>query len=717
MNYLDNLSLGWRTRLPSILQAEATECGLACLAMISAFHGHHVALSELRLQHSISLKGSTLIHLIQIADAIGLGSRAVKLEMDELHTLKLPCVLHWNFNHFVVLAGVDGQCLTVHDPAQGIRKLSLADASKSFTGVALEVWPGADFKPQQAKPAVSLRSLLGRVSGLFPALGQVLALALVLEVFALMSPFLLQWTIDNVLLTQDKNLLTTLLVGFGLLLVMQQSVSVARAWIMLHTSTSLGIQWRANVFSHLLALPVHYFEKRHLGDVVSRFGAIGIIQQTLTATFFSTVLDGLMTIATLCMMFVYSAQLAVIALAAMLIYATVRWLWYRPLRRASEEQIIHAARQESYFLETVRGIRTLKLFQKQYLRRSAWLALLVQQVNAGLRTQKLQLVYSQFNALIFGVESLMVIGVGASLVMDSQFSVGVLMAFMAYKSQFISRVTNLIDHVFELHMLRLQGERLADIVLHAPEEQHALPGIEKQDAQRADIALEDLRFRYSDHEPFVLDGLSLHIAHGESVVITGASGCGKSTLISLMLGVLQPTSGQIKFAGINLEHSSAGSLRSRIATVMQDDCLFAGSLADNIAFFDSDCDMDRVVECATQASIHADILLMPMGYNTLVGDMGTVLSGGQKQRVMLARALYRKPDILILDEASSHLDILCERQVNEAVRGLKVTRIIVAHRLESIASADRVIRLEGGRVVLDSPVIDVMHLLSDTGSR
>lgn len=703
MNYLDAISLRLGRRLPLILQTEATECGLACLAMIAGYHRHHATLMELRRQFSVSLKGMTLKQLIQTADQMKLGTRAVRLELEDLGKLKLPCVLHWNLNHFVVLKAVDGQRLTLHDPAHGIRLLSMAEASNSFTGIALEVWPCSDFEKQEAKPQVKLMSMLGRVSGLYRALTQILLLALVLEVFSLISPFLLQWTLDNVLVTQDRDLLTTLIIGFGLLLLMQQLVSAIRAWVMMHMSTLLSVQWQANVYSHLLRLPIQYFEKRHLGDIVSRFGAIGVIQGTLTAAFFSTILDGLITIATLVLMIIYSPLLAAFAVTAMAFYTMVRWVWYRPLRRASEEQIIHAARQESHFLETVRGMRTIKLFQRQSERRSAWLGLLVEQINAGLRTQKLQLIYTQLNGLIFGLENLLALGVGASMVMNNQFSVGVLMAFIAYKSQFVSRVASLVDHLFELHILRLQGERLADIVMHPPEDHHGTLSVATCTPCPVDIDIKGLKYRYSDQEPFVLDGIDLYIRQGESVAITGASGCGKSTLISLLLGIFKPSQGQIQIAGSELHHWGMEALRCKIGTVMQDDCLFAGSLADNIAFFEHKPDLEWAMECARRASIHADIVAMPMSYNTLVGDMGTVLSGGQKQRVLLARALYKKPVVLILDEATSHLDVKCEQRVSEAVRALAMTRIIVAHRSETIASADRVVVIEAGRIVSDQP--------------
>ncbi|WP_407313566.1 peptidase domain-containing ABC transporter [Pseudomonas sp. nanlin1] len=699
MSYLDSLAFRIGRRLPLILQTEATECGLACLAMISCYHGYHVSLMDLRRQFSVSLKGMNLKQLITTAKILKLGTRSVRLELEDIGKLSLPCILHWNFNHFVVLKAIQGEYVVLHDPAKGNCKLSLSEVSLSFTGIAVELWTDNGFEKKKAKSEIKIADIVGRVHGLYRSLTQVLILALVLETMSLIGPFFLQWIFDNVLITQDRDLLHMLIIGFSILLVMQQAVSFTLALVMIHMTTLLSVQWRANVFTHLLRLPVQYFEKRHLGDIVSRFGAIGEIQKTLTAAFFSTLLDGLMTIATLILMFAYSPPLSLVSVAAIVAYAAFRWAWYLPLRRASEEQITHTARQESHFFETVRGIRTIKLFQRDAERRSVWLALLVQQINAGLRTHKLQLTYTQLNSLIFGAESIIAVGFGASMVMNSEFTVGVLMAFIAYKTQFMSRVSSLIDSIFALNMLRLQAERLADIVTSPPED---IKEFEDRDpALFGDIDIKGLKYRYSAHEDYVLKGIDLHIAYGELVAIAGASGSGKSTLIGLLLGILTPTEGKIKIAGEDLRHLNVNKFRSQIGTVMQDDCLFAGSLADNIAFFDTSPDLDWIIECSRKASIHDEIQALPMGYNTLVGDMGTVLSGGQKQRVLLARALYKKPDILILDEATSHLDLACERQVNLALQSLQITRILVAHRPETIATANRVVSLHAGRVVDD----------------
>lgn len=704
MSILNRLHLSSASRLPMLLQTEATECGLACLGMIASYHGYHSDLASLRRRFPVSQKGSTLLHLIQIAEAMQLASRPLKLDMNDLPNLRLPCILHWNLQHFVVLKSIKKNTAIIHDPAFGIRKLSLAEVSNSFTGIALELWPSSEFKPQEVAQHISLRAMMGRITGLKGALLQILLLAFGLELFSLISPLYMQWILDNVLVTGDTNLLTTLAVGFGLLVLVQTTISTLRSWMLIYMSTTLSIQWRSNVFTHLIRLPVQYFEKRHLGDVVSRFESVGTIQGTLTSSFLEGILDGIMAILTLTMMFVYSSTLPWVSLTAMLIYTLGRWIWYAPLRNATEAQLVHAAKQQSHFLESMRGVKTIKLFQNQDARRASWLTLLINQINADLRTQKLQLAYKAMNGVLFGLERVLLIWLGASLVIDGNFSAGILMAFISYREQFNGRVSSLIDKFFELKMLRLHGERLADIVFTEQENLVGKNPAKESMAPQASIELRDLAFRYADQEPLVLDGINVSIAAGESVAIAGPSGCGKSTLVNIMLGILPPTRGEVLIGGVELSKIGLAGLRNMVGTVMQDDVLFSGSISDNISFFAPDADPEWIAQCAVMAAIHDEIMMMPMGYNTLTGDMGTVLSGGQKQRVVLARALYKRPRILILDEATSHLDIAREHQVNGAVNSLKITRIIVAHRPETIASADRLIVLENGKIVADQPI-------------
>lgn len=701
MHYLDRLSLGLGKKIPVILQTESAECGLACLAMIAAHYGYDSDLLTLRQKFPISQKGATLAILIKIANKLHLTTRPLKLELNELNQLRLPCILHWNLNHFVVLKSVSKTNITIIDPAMGQRTLSYEDASQHFTGIALELWPDSNFEEKKDKTSIRIFKLFGEIRGLWKSLGQILILALVLEVFSLVSPFFMQWVIDHAIISADLNLLTTLAIGFGLLMVLSSLISLLQAWVVMHMATTLNVQWKANIFHHLVNLPTNFFQKRHLGDIISRVGSIDAIQRTLTTSFLTAILDGLMTIFTLILMFMYSSKLAWIAIITMLIYALIRWIWYYPLRRATEEQIIHAAKQSTHFMESMRGIKTIKQFQKQEYRQATWLALFVDQINAGLTTQKLGLMFGFVNTLLFGLQNIIIVWLGATLVIEGEFTVGILMAFIAYKNQFGGRVSSLIDKYVEVKMLSLHGERLADIVLTEQEKSDGYLQNQLQDQIDTDIEFKALKFRYSEDEPWIIHGISFHIPAGQSVAIVGSTGCGKTTLMNLLLGVLKPEHGEIKIGGKPLKNIGESQTRNLIASVAQDDVLFAGSISENISFFDHDVKHEWVEHCAKMAAIHEEIIAMPMGYQTLVGDMGNILSGGQKQRVLLARALYRKPKILCLDEATSHLDVVKEQEINQMIKDLNITRIIIAHRPETISSADRVIALNAGRIVHD----------------
>ena len=707
MQILEKLSFGFSRQVPTILQTEATECGLACIAMVAHYYGFESDLITLRRRFPVSQKGSNLTQLIKISNQLKLVTRPLKLELEDLHQLKLPCILHWDFNHFVVLQQVSGNKVTISDPAFGKRVLSFEEVSQHFTGVALELWPDTEFEKKEEKNKIQLRSLIGHVRGLWKSLGQILLLALALEVFSLISPFFMQWVIDHVIVSADRDLLTVLALGFLLLMLLQQFIGLLRSWIMMYMSTHLNVQWRANLFNHLINVPVSYFERRSLGDVVSRFGSIDSIQRTLTSTFLTAILDGIMTIFTLILMFVYSPKLAWIAIVTMCLYALIRWIWYAPLKRATEAQIIHAAKQSSHFMETVRGAKTIKLFQRQDVRRSTWLNLVVNQVNADLSTQKLGLGFKLANGILFGVENILIIWLGATLVLDGNFTVGVLMAFVAYKNQFDGRVAGLIDKYIELKMLQIDVERLSDIALTEPEKLHGEVIDSSTTSAENAIQVKNLQFKYSENEPYILKDISFTVPLNQSVAIIGPTGCGKTTLLHVLLGVFRQNSGDISIMGRDIEQLGLNAVRDQIATVLQDDILFAGSIAENICFFDSVPDQEWMQQCADLAAIHQDIIKMPMGYQTLVGDIGNMLSGGQKQRILLARALYKKPKILFMDEATSHLDVQKEQEVNEKIKNLNITRIFIAHRPETIASAERVIALQDGIIVQDVLLKDI----------
>lgn len=680
-----------------ILQSESSECGLACIAMIASHHGNPLSLRELRQRFPLSLKGAKLNQLIQIAQSLGFSTPPLRLDMDDLGKLKLPCILHWDLNHFVVLAKAGKSKVTILDPAMGERKLTYKEVSYHFTGVALELTPTAEFKPQRATPAVTARQLTGPVNGLWRALAQILLLSVALQVFVVLAPFYMQWVVDQVLVSADRDLLTVLGLGFGLALLLQIGIGLLRGWSVVYLSSRLGLQWMGNVFAHLLRLPLDYFEKRHLGDITSRMSSVQAIQRTLTTSFVEALVDGLMAVVTLGLMLFYSWKLALVTLLAVVLYLGIRATAYRPVHDRTEQQLVAAARQQTHLLESLRGMQSLKVAGEESQRRTTYDNLMRDTVNQEVRLARMGLGFNSASQLVFGIERVAVIWIGATLALQNVFSVGMLIAYLAYKDQFAGRMAALIDKWVEFRMLRLHGERLADIVLTPPEQHEVKPEIPPPADTRIEAV--GLSFRYADGEPWVLKDCSFTVEPGESVAIIGASGCGKTTLVKLMLGLLKPTEGSLRIGGHDLQKVDPRHVRTVVGAVMQDDQLFAGSIADNISFFDPEMDQDRVEAAARQAAVHDEIIVMPMGYHSLIGDMGSSLSGGQKQRIILARALYRNPKLLFLDEATSHLDVMKERLVNDAVRQLKLTKVIVAHRPETIASADRVLVMEQGRIV------------------
>jgi ATP-binding cassette, subfamily B, bacterial CvaB/MchF/RaxB len=686
----------------TILQSEASECALASLAMVSTAHGLHIDLADLRSRFPVSLKGATLQQLMHYAGALNFSSRPLRLEITELAQLQLPCILHWNLNHFVVLTKVARSHVVILDPAVGERRLKLDEVSRHFTGVALELTPNAEFEATDQRKKVALSALTGKVLGLKRSLFQVFAIALALQLFAIASPLLNQLVVDDAIATYDKDLLTVLVIGFAMLLLIQTLLGLARSWMVMALGMSLSLQWASNVFSHLVRLPVDFFEKRHLGDIVSRFGSVGAIQRTLTTSVIEAVLDGLMSVAALGMMLLYSPTLTAVVLAAVAAYGLLRWAAYRPFRDASAERLVVAARENTHFLESLRAIVPLKLFGREQERRARWQNLLIEVQNRDVRTAKMGIAFSTANTFIFGLENLVVLWLGAGLVMQTStqgqavFTIGMLFAFISYKGQLTGRMSALINFVVDIKMLGLHAERLADIALTEPEKDnapdHALDHLQPR------IELRNVSFRYGEGEPWILKDTSLVLQPGESVAIVGPSGCGKTTLLKIILGLRKPVEGEVLYGGLPVRQLGLQNYRRLIGTVMQEDTLLAGSIADNISFFDVRSDMARVEQCAQLAAVHADIARMPMGYQTLVGDMGSALSGGQKQRVLLARALYKQPKVLALDEATSHLDIANEKLVTQALAKMQVTRIVVAHRPETIAGAQRVVVLQDGKV-------------------
>lgn len=687
-NPLELLRFTSKRRMPLVLQTEMAECGLACLAMVAGFHGHEIDLNTLRRHYPISLRGTTLHSLMQTADKMDFACRPLRLELEQLDQLRLPTILHWDLNHFVVLKKVTRNYIVIHDPAQGERRINMAEVSKHFTGVALELSPTAKFTPKDEVRKIPIWMFWQKIIGLKRAMIQVFSLSIVLQVFSLISPLYMQLVVDEVLISYDFHFLKVLALGFFLLMLIETISATLRSLLLMSFSSMLSIQMTTNLFRHLIRLPLPYFEKRHIGDVVSRFGSLSQIEKLLTTGIVQAIVDGMMAIATLIMLIIYAPFLTFVVLVALAFYAMIRLLWYRPFRGVTEEGIVAAAKENTNFIETIRATQSIKIFGKETQRQILWQNRYADKINAGIRLGKLRIAFGTINSLLFGLENIIVVYIAAKLVLSTQMTVGMMFAFMAYKSQFIGKAVAFIENLIELKMLGLHLERLGDIALEQPEPQdNSTQIVEIKGA----ICLENIYFRYSENEPFIFSNINLNIQPGESVALVGPSGCGKTTLMKIMMGMFLPTQGKVLVDEIELEKLGTQSYRAQFAAVMQNDQLLSGSMSENISFFDPQFDQNRIEECAKFAFIAQDIAAMPMGYNTLIGDMGTTLSGGQKQRVLLARALYKNPKILFLDEATSHLDVALEQAVNQAIKQLNITRVIIAHRPETIRSADRIL--------------------------
>lgn len=694
--WADLLNFGSRRRVPVILQTEAAECGLACLAMLAGYHGHNIDLLSLRAQFPMSLRGARLNDLMEIASALGLAARPVQVELENLSHLALPCVLHWDMKHFVVLTKVGRRSIEIIDPARGRCTMSIVEASKHFTGVALELDAGPVLERKEKRPPISLRGLAGNIVGLGKGLAQVFALALLLELFALLAPQFMQIVVDQVLADADNDLLSFLGVSFALLLVLRIVVEALRAWTMMWLGANINVGWTGNVFNHLMKLPLDYFSKRYLGDVISRFGAIATIQQTLTTQFVVVLIDGLMALVTAIMLIRYSGKLAAVVIGFSVAYALLRVLYYRVFLEASQKQINVMAHQQGALIESLRSMQTVRLNNRSAQRSARFMNSTAGVANASVRMQKLTLAFDAVNGATTGAQRIAVLWFGAWLALGGDLTPGMLMAFVAYADQFTTRFVALTDYAVQFRLLRLHGERLADIVLTAPEKH--VEGTYVGTLPSHSVRFDGVSFKYNHNGRLVLDACAFEIGDGEIVAITGPSGSGKSTLAKVLLGVVDHQEGTVRIGGVDLHALGKRRARSLVASVLQDDQLLSGTILENITFFDPAATLERAQIAARKANLADDIDAMPMGYQTTIGDMGSSLSGGQQQRLLLARAFYREPRILVLDEATSHLDLDNEARICDAVRRAGTTTLIIAHRPQTIASADRVLVLANGRL-------------------
>ncbi|EIF9903284.1 peptidase domain-containing ABC transporter, partial [Salmonella enterica] len=636
--------------------------------------------------------GATLAGINGIAEQLGMATRALSLELDELRVLKTPCILHWDFSHFVVLVSVKRNRYVLHDPARGIRYISREEMSRYFTGVALEVWPGSEFQSETLQTRISLRSLINSIYGIKRTLAKIFCLSVVIEAINLLMPVGTQLVMDHAIPAGDRGLLTLISAALMFFILLKAATSTLRAWSSLVMSTLINVQWQSGLFDHLLRLPLAFFERRKLGDIQSRFDSLDTLRATFTTSVIGFIMDSIMVVGVCVMMLLYGGYLTWIVLCFTTIYIFIRLVTYGNYRQISEECLVREARAASYFMETLYGIATVKIQGMVGIRGAHWLNMKIDAINSGIKLTRMDLLFGGINTFVTACDQIVILWLGAGLVIDNQMTIGMFVAFSSFRGQFSERVASLTSFLLQLRIMSLHNERIADIALHEKEEKK--PEIEIV-ADMGPISLETngLSYRYDSQSAPIFSALSLSVAPGESVAITGASGAGKTTLMKVLCGLFEPDSGRVLINGIDIRQIGINNYHRMIACVMQDDRLFSGSIRENICGFAEEMDEEWMVECARASHIHDVIMNMPMGYETLIGELGEGLSGGQKQRIFIARALYRKPGILFMDEATSALDSESEHFVNVAIKNMNITRVIIAHRETTLRTVDRVISI------------------------
>ena len=694
-----DLSIFGKRTVRLIRQTQETECGLACLAMVSNYLGGRTDLAGLRQSLNPSLRGLKIKSLLLQGEKIGLKGRVVEASIDQLGMLRMPAILHWDMKHFVVLEAVKRGRFVIHDPAIGTRTFTKDGISKHFTGVAAEFQASSgQTSPTKRQPAIRPWRLIQSVKGLWPAIAQAVLLSFLLQAYILASPFYLQVAVDTVLPSLDVDLLATLAIGFSLFALVQASATLMRSMILLRIGSVLGWTLTAETGHKLLRLPISWFEKRHTGDILSRFQSINPINQTLTEGSVIMVIDGVLAITTLVLMFFYSTWLSFISLSFVIIFFVSKFIFLYFERRATEDSIVDSAFEQTEMIENVEGIQTLRVFGAEFHKHSSWINKLADSFNSNIRLQRIKNFQEAVHALLFPLENIIIIYFAVQAMLDADgFSLGMLFAYTAYKASFINSTARLIDQFMAIKMLGLHADRLGDITTSSEDACFSddCPG---SDIFGEKIELKNLYFRYSEYDPYIFAGANLTVDKGEHIAITGPSGGGKTTIVKLLLGLLTPTDGEILIDGQSQRQFGIRNLQDLCGVVLQDGGFFHGSIAQSIALFDDEMDMSRVKEAARCAGFHDEIVRMPLKYHSPVGKFGSALSGGQRQRLLIARAIYRQPAILIMDEATSHLDYDIERQIVDSIKQLKTTRITIAHRLDTIIAADKVFKVQAGRI-------------------
>jgi ATP-binding cassette, subfamily B, bacterial CvaB/MchF/RaxB len=686
---------------PVYLQDTRNECGLACLAMVAHVYNAEIDLYSLRHRFAGSGQMLSLQSITVMAAELGLQARGIRCEPDGLKQLKYPAILHWQMDHFVVLVAVRGRGCVIHDPNLGRLTCSWQEISDKFTGVALELWPdagGMASQPESARLGLKqLWGLLQRGRGQLYLLG---LLTLALQVLVLLGPWHVQWTVDDALLSGDKTLIGVLCMGFGLLLLLRVAAHLLRGLVSLQLGFTLSFYLGGYLLQHLLWLPNGWFESRHVGDVVSRFASLQPVRDLFTQGMAVMLVDAVMVLLSGLVLFVYHPAIALVVVATHSILLLLQMLAVGRLRQQTLGVVVAQAQEQSHLIESVRSIFNVKAYQQEGTRLSQWQNLHAKSLKQALGLQQTQLGLGAGAVFAGGAELIVVIYLSAHAVLAGSLTVGMMFAFLSYRNHFTERLRSLVDQWLNLRSMTTHLDRLADIWFAEPELQPADSSVvaASRDSRKVrPLVLDAVDFRHNERGPWLLQQANLQIDPGQWVAIVGDSGTGKTTLLKVLMGFVKPSAGQVLMGQSPLCGPAVAALRRSSACVMQGDQFFSGTIMENITLFEAP-DFARVLACLEAVGMREVVEQMPLKHLSPIGDLSSGFSTGQMQRLMLARALYRQPDYLFLDECTANLDQDSVRHIQALVGNLTCSRIVVTHDWGFAAAADRVFELRDGQL-------------------
>lgn len=699
----------YRRKVHPLAQMSKVECGLTSLAMILTYYGRKTSISELRTRFGISRDGTSALGIVKAARAFGMRVKPFSLQHTELRGKLLPAIVHWEFNHFLVVERWSPKWVTVVDPSGGRRRrLSIEEFDAGFTGIFITLEPGPNFDRNSPRSPVTLRTyMLQGIKQAPGALVQILIASAILQVFGLVTPFLTKVIMDQILPFKISDMMTVMALGMLLLFTAQTVTTLLREWLLVYLRARIDIYMMLSFFKHLLSLPYSYFQQRSSGDLLTRMASNTTIRDILSSNLIGTLLDSSMVITYLFILLSQSIPFTLLTLVIGFSQMLLIILTYHPIRELSRQELNAQGKSQGYLAEALNGIATVKAAGAEQEIYNRWSNHFFDQLSISVRRGYFSSLANAAMSVLGSFSSIALLWLGAVQVLNGSMSVGTMLALNALAGSFLGPLTSVVGRAQQLQLVQANLERLTDITAAEPEQHQQ--AVQSPPKLSGHVKLENVYFRYSSDGEDVLRSINLTIRSGQKIAIVGRTGSGKSTLGKLLLGLYLPTSGTISYDGIPLPRMKYQEVRRQFGVVMQDAMIFSGTILENLTLNNPTMGREQAMYAAQIAAIHEDILKMPMGYDTFVGEGGSALSGGQRQRMAIARAVAHNPAILLLDEATSSLDVITEQRVAEHLESFACTQIIIAHRLSTIRKADIILVIDNGMIMEQGSHSDLLH--------